>query len=99
MARDLIRMTTDTHGYEYISISWAGTSASGKTDLYTVTNNHSGGVLGRIKWHGPWRRYVFLPADHTLYSPGCLMDIMEFLDGIYKAHFEDELDKMLKGPV
>lgn len=75
-------MTTEMeiHGYEFISISWAGTSKSGKTNTYSVTNNRSGGKLGTIMWWGPWRQYVFFPQSGTLYSKGCLHDIEDFID-------------------
>lgn len=59
----------ETHGYEYISISWAGTSKSGKTNVYSVTNNRSGDKLGSIMWWGPWRQYVFFPQSGTLDLP------------------------------
>lgn len=62
----------EVHGYEFISISWAGTSPTGKTQIYSVTNNRSGEELGIIKWYGPWRQYVFWPNPLTLYSKGCL---------------------------
>jgi hypothetical protein len=73
------RTPTDTHGYEYISISWAGDSPSGKTCIFYVYNNRSGDCLGRIKWFGRWRQYCFYPAAETIYSAGCLADIQDFL--------------------
>jgi hypothetical protein len=75
---------TVAHGYEYISISWAGTSASGKTSIHSVEAN-SGGHLGEIKWFGRWRQYVFYPAFGTVYSAGCLEDIRDFIVGLKAA--------------
>jgi hypothetical protein len=72
----------ETHGYEFISISWAGSSPSGKTQRYVVTSNRCGGILGEIKWFGRWRQYVFFPADRTGYSRGCLRDIADFTDSL-----------------
>lgn len=69
----------DADYYEYISISWAGTSPSGKTNIYSVTNNRSGVELGTIKWHGAWRQYVVSLHAETIYSRGCLDDISAFL--------------------
>ncbi len=71
--------TIEEQGYRYISISWVGTSPSGKTQKYAVTNNRSGDTLGEIRWYGPWRWYVFFPATGTLYSHGCLRDIEDFI--------------------
>jgi hypothetical protein len=82
----LAHCNEETHGYEYISISWAGSSPSGKTNKYSVTNNKSGDLLGVIRWHGPWRQYVFLAAPLTLYSAGCLADIQSFLNETNEAH-------------
>lgn len=72
----------ETHGYEFISISWSGSSPSGKTSIFSVTNNRSGDELGIIKWHGPWRQYVFFAAPSTLYSRGCLRDIIDFIESL-----------------
>ena len=67
------------HGYEYIYINWAGTSKSGKTNVYTVHNLNSGDVLGVVKWFGRWRQYAFFPEPGTLYSMGCCEDIADFI--------------------
>lgn len=71
---------------EYITIAWASTTPSGKTQKYVVTNNKSEDVLGFIKWHGPWRQYVFSPVPRTLFSSGCLADIEAFLDEANELH-------------
>lgn len=81
-------MNEEPHGYEYISISWNGSSSSGKTNIYSVTNNKSSALLGLIRWHGPWRQYVFVAAPLTLYSAGCLADIQSFLEETNTAHKE-----------
>ena len=36
----------------------------------------SGDVLGGIAWYGRWREYVFVPDAGTVYSEGCLQDIV-----------------------
>jgi len=43
----------EKQGYEFISISWAGSSPSGKTQRYSITNNRSGSELGLIRWYSP----------------------------------------------
>lgn len=50
-----------------------------KTDVYLVSSNHSGDILGEIKWYAPWRRYVFHPKEETLYSHDCLEEIAQFI--------------------
>ena len=41
--------------------------------------------LGEIEWHCPWRQYVFMPADGTIYSRSCLRDIGDFIDKEMRA--------------
>lgn len=67
--------------YEFIRVVERDPSKSRKTRTFAVLNKRSGGVLGRIKWHGPWRQYVFVPQmiDQTIYSAGCLTDIADFI--------------------
>ena len=73
-------MIAEKQGYEFISISWAGSSPSGKTQRYSITNNRSGSELGLIRWYSPWRQYVFAPASDTIFSIGCMEDIIDFLE-------------------
>lgn len=66
-----------TH-YEYINMQIVPTM--GKTKAWTVYNNHSGGVIGDIKWYGAWRRYCFFPLSDMVFSGGCLKDIEDFME-------------------
>lgn len=51
-----------------------------KTDVYEVFSKSSLDVLGRIFWYGPWRQYVFESVSETIWSRGCLKEIMEFVE-------------------
>lgn len=59
--------------------------ASQKTKLWHVCSKSSGEVLGRIRWWGAWRQYVFEPrptnriADFVIFNVGCLDDITTFI--------------------
>lgn len=53
-----------------------------KTVVYRVMSVHRGTQLGIICWHGPWRQYVFWPAEGTYWSVGCLADVQEFIAGL-----------------
>ena len=35
-------------------------------------------VLGEVRWHAPWRRYVFRPNARTLYDGECLRELSAF---------------------
>lgn len=50
-----------------------------KTKTWMVVSKSSGTMLGRIRWHGPWRQYTFLPEGNTIWNTGCLSDINAFI--------------------
>lgn len=58
-----------------------GESESEKTQLYQVRSMDDV-PLGEIKWHAPWRRYVFFPLVGCLFDAECLMEIGSW---IYKT--------------
>ena len=62
---------------QFLKFEYAGTT--GKTDVYYVMSKSSGFVLGVIKWFGRWRQYCFFPAIRTVFNPGCMQDICEFI--------------------
>lgn len=66
---------------EYLRFIDRGPSASGKTRLFEVRNT-SGLLLGNVKWHGPWRRYIYAPSFQYdfIYDAGCLREIAVFID-------------------
>ena len=53
-----------------------------KTSIYAVNSKSSGERLGIIKWHSTWRQYCFFPEGGTLWSHGCLGEIMGFIIGL-----------------
>lgn len=78
-------------GYEYIHMSWLGSSKSGKTQVYGIYNSRSGDQIGEVKWFGRWRQYAFFPEDGSIYSAGCMFDIVHFIKGLMK---ERSLDRV-----
>lgn len=48
------------------------TPAARKTNIIGVYSRSSGDLLGRIKWFGRWRQYVFFPEPGTIWNPECL---------------------------
>lgn len=69
--------------YKYFSVEKTGTSASGKTNIYSVVT-HSGSVIGKIGWYSGWRQYVLCPSSPTVWSAGCLADIQDCLRKLKK---------------
>lgn len=74
--------------HEYLTIEDKGTILGKKTRRFIVRNKRSGSALGIIKWHGPWRQYVFHPATDTLFNAGCLAVIGKRCDAETTAHRE-----------
>ncbi len=54
-----------------------------KTKVYGVFTKE-GVILGKIKWYPQWRQYTFFPVTYTVYSQGCLKDIVEFIKKLMK---------------
>jgi hypothetical protein len=52
---------------------------TGKTKVWNVHNCNDGSWLGHVKWHGAWRKYVFVPAQ-SIWSADCLRDVADFID-------------------
>jgi hypothetical protein len=50
-----------------------------KTNVYYCRNNKSNEILGVVKWYGSWRQYSFFPFKNTVFSTGCLNDIISFI--------------------
>jgi hypothetical protein len=50
-----------------------------KTNVYNVVNNKSGSILGKLGYYPQWRQYVIAPQGGTIFSMGCLNDIIDFV--------------------
>lgn len=81
---------------DYLAISWAGTSESGKTSIWEVKND-GGEYLGKVMWHGPWRKYVFAPGPAALFDNKCMEQIIEFCVESTGAHYADLKAKRERG--
>jgi len=55
-------------------------SDSGKTKIWKVMEPGGEYEIGYIKWHGPWRCYVFEPLGYTIYEKNCLRAIANFCE-------------------
>ena len=50
-----------------------------KTFIYKVININHGSCIGTISWYGSWRQYCLFPEGDTVWSTGCLCDIMKLI--------------------
>lgn len=53
-----------------------------KTRDWDIINLSSGDKLGQIRWYGTWRQYCFFPEGNTVWSKGCLNDVLEAIERI-----------------
>ena len=59
-----------------------------KTMIYSVLSVVSNELLGHIKWHNSWRKYVFFPLENTIFDSSCLTEIRDFIDFLMKKRKE-----------
>jgi hypothetical protein len=59
-----------------------------KTNIYEVLEKDGGltARLGKIRWFGRWRKYVFCPVENTLYEETCMREISQFIEEETKAY-------------
>ena len=62
--------------YKYFRMEEVPTE--GKTRRFNVVSKSDGGLLGEIKWHGPWRQYCLF-SEYTIWNTGCMQDVLHFL--------------------
>ena len=58
-------------------------SGTRKTRDYDVVSKH-GERLGAIEFYPAWRQHVLVPAEGSVWSRGCLEDIVRAMDLIRK---------------
>ena len=51
-----------------------------RTLTWGVSSRSSGDFLGMIEWYAPWRQYCFSPDEGTVFSRGCMAEIMKFIE-------------------
>jgi len=47
---------------------------------WIVENKKSGDFLGYIEYFSRWRRMVFAPANDTVFTQDCLLDLHDFME-------------------
>lgn len=75
--------------YSYIEFELLGHKT--KTTIWSCKNKKSGDVIGLVEWYCNWRQYCFMPKGDTVFSRGCMLDVIEFINKL-----EDERKKESK---
>jgi len=53
-----------------------------RTEVWKIISKSNNDLLGELRWHAPWRQYCFYPATYTVWSIGCLEDVLAFIMGM-----------------
>jgi hypothetical protein len=56
-----------------------GQSAGSLKLVFDVQEKKAGFSLGVIRWHSPWKEYVFSVSQDSIWSAECLSELREFL--------------------
>jgi hypothetical protein len=76
----------------YLNFFDGGRSGSGLTRVWYV-HNLAKTVLGRIKWSGSWRTYVFMTTGAEIQlDKGCLREIADFCETETVKHKTNKKD-------
>lgn len=51
-----------------------------KTKVWAIFDKTCLSQQGIIKWYGSWRQYCFFPEVETVWSTGCLQDVIDFIE-------------------
>jgi len=57
-----------------------------KTNIYLILNRKYNISIGQVKWHNYWRQYCFFPNSETIFSSGCMKDLVAFIDKLMEEH-------------
>jgi len=71
--------------YEYFYVEERPAPKGRKCRYYNVQARH-GGLLGQIRWHGPWRQFCLFVDDPTVWSAGCLRDVQDAIAWATRRH-------------
>lgn len=69
---------------KWVTITWSRESASGKTNIWWVTNKDI--ILGEVRWHTRWRKYAFYPESNTIFEEDCMRDIANWCEQATRRH-------------
>ena len=69
----------DKKDREFNYLNFIELEPKAKTKVFEVANKGHD-TLGIVKWHAPWRRYVFIASDDgVIFDASCLADLQYFI--------------------
>ena len=67
--------------YKYISIKQIDNEMHCKKPMYSIVNNKSENVLGKLFYYPAWRQYCFTQySQNCVFNNSCLRDILDFME-------------------
>jgi len=72
-------------------IEFVPTAPNPKTKRWAVRSKDQGAQIGTVGWHGPWRKYCFMPLGNTVFEQVCLREVADFCEAETKRHREQKL--------
>ena len=66
--------------YQFIRSERVEPAKGNKMPSFLIINKRAGDIIGAIAYQPGWRQFVFLPADNTEWSTGCLRDVLDVMD-------------------
>lgn len=74
----------------YLIFDQTGTSKSGKTKQWHITNNNRD-ILGYICWFANWRKYTLVGVPpNVVLDEKCLREIANFIETKTKEHYSKD---------
>ena len=84
------RFTRDRPHIKFVEVK-----DTGKTKVWeAIMTAWPGSVLGTIKWHGAWRKYVIQYENGTIMDKGCHKEVDTFIDEQMKIRREEKRKKV-----
>jgi len=68
--------------FRYIHVTAAMTSPP----RWEVRTTREDALIGWIRWYSPWRRFVFLPCEGTVWSTDCLLAVQSAIQAIAREN-------------
>ena len=71
--------------YKYFSFEKAYVK-SNESPYWFCTSKSSNYPLGVVKWFPDWKQFCFFPEEETVFSTGCLNDVVDFVTQLNELH-------------
>lgn len=62
-------------------------SKSGLTKIISIWSKGDN-YLGQISYFSPWRKYVFMPGQETIFDVSCMKEIIEKIESLMRERYE-----------